>query len=340
MAWRIIEGPLPGPWDGVDAVSWVWRVANEADEATSVRVDVSGTAMAVAPEYLPADTRAARATEGRTEVERLLNLDVPPARIALGTAGRVQQPPGAEQPGWWVLLRGRESDLRRLAAMFPVGGGEVRIYERPGAFYLRADVLEELADQADVLSRAVELLRRVNGVGRLVDEAAAPVEIDRVERVLEGGGRQHFVGLRDTAAAISDSLSVTVARAEGSRVQIENTDQDSSAAGIFEIAAQDEGVARALLVVGRADLNWADLYHLYEVVLADVGGRIYDEGWASRTEVERFKRTANSPAVLGEEARHGRETTDPPPNPMSRPDATALVVGLARRWIADKVRSD
>ena len=87
------------------------------------------------------------------------------------------------------------------------------------------------------------------------------------------------------------------------------------------LADKDAKVAQALRLLGQNSLTWAGLYHLYEIVLADVGNRIYDEGWATQSEVERFRRTANSPAILGEHARHGREHTQPPPNPMSEDDA-------------------
>ena len=71
MAWAIVEGPYDAPWSGRDAVGWGWIVANDDGDRHVLTVWVSGTAMAVAPEFLPSETAEARVTTGRSEIERL-----------------------------------------------------------------------------------------------------------------------------------------------------------------------------------------------------------------------------------------------------------------------------
>ncbi len=99
------------------------------------------------------------------------------------------------------------------------------------------------------------------------------------------------------------------------------------------LAQSEEQVARALEIVGQEDVRWTDLYHLHEIVQADVGQLVFERGWATRAEVERFTRTANSPAVLGAAARHGAQRADPPANPMSLEDARGLITGIVRAWL-------
>jgi hypothetical protein len=315
----------------------VWRAENDEGGTTTVLVEVSGTAMAVSPEHLPAETAAARATQGLSEVERVLHFDELPRRVALGTTGRVT-PPAFEgeptpEPGWWVLLSGDEPSLRKLSELFSQGA--ISVCGRDGSFYLRADEFNAHADAGDVRASAIELVRRANGVARLADSAFRPVEVDRVELVSEGGGRQHFVAL-GVAVESSAALSMTVIRGDGTREEVVADPDAVPASDLLAVAANEPDVARALRLIGQAETTWPGLYHLYEVVLGDVGGLIYDDGWASRIEVERFRRTANSPAVLGEHARHGRETTEPPSNPMSLREARDLVERLVRRWLAEK----
>jgi hypothetical protein len=88
MAWLLEpnSGPFPGPWEGKDAVSWIWEIYRDG-ESRRVLIEVSGTAMAIADEYLPEETARARATSGRSEIEKILELDDPPNRISLGTTG-------------------------------------------------------------------------------------------------------------------------------------------------------------------------------------------------------------------------------------------------------------
>jgi hypothetical protein len=62
-------------------------------------------------------------------------------------------------------------------------------------------------------------------------------------------------------------------------------------------------------------------------------------GWATRAAVRQFKHTANSPGAIGHEARHGVDTGQPPPTPMSLGDAKALVNGIAQRWLRTMARS-
>lgn len=90
MAWHLTDdaGPFTAPWEGKDAVGWVWEILNDDEtESRRVLVEVSGTAMAVADEFLPRETADAKNTEGRSEVEKVLGEVDPPRRITLGTTG-------------------------------------------------------------------------------------------------------------------------------------------------------------------------------------------------------------------------------------------------------------
>jgi hypothetical protein len=40
------------------------------------------------------------------------------------------------------------------------------------------------------------------------------------------------------------------------------------------LAHEDASVAKALRLLGQNEVTWGGLYHLYEIVLADAGGRI------------------------------------------------------------------
>jgi hypothetical protein len=105
----------------------------------------------------------------------------------------------------------------------------------------------------------------------------------------------------------------------------------------LRLARGDEAVSRALRVFAQGHVRWSDLYHAFEIVQADVGNRIYEEGWIARQQANLFTWTANSPAVVGEEARHGHQRNDPPQNPMPQAEAEHLVKSLVRRWLDWKV---
>lgn len=192
MSWELRDtsGPYPAPWEGRDAVGWVWELYGENDESRRILVEVSGTAMAVAPEYLPEETRLARETSGRSEVERVLELDDPPRRVSLGTTGYLGAPPDAPaEPGWSVKLHGRAEDLETLANLF--AEAPLHILERAGAYYLRSQQFAGLTDARQVQTRAADLIRQANGAAALELEGFRPVgiggEVDVVWREPSNG---------------------------------------------------------------------------------------------------------------------------------------------------------
>ena len=83
----------------------------------------------------------------------------------------------------------------------------------------------------------------------------------------------------------------------------------------MEVALNDSQAERALRIFGRDDVDYRDLYHVFEIAEAVIGHRIYSDGTVTKTEVKLFKRTANSVYALGDQARHGSQTTEPPPQP-------------------------
>ncbi len=63
---------------------------------------------------------------------------------------------------------------------------------------------------------------------------------------------------------------------------------------------------------------------------------MHAQTWCEGSDLKRFKRSANSVTVAGDDARHGKEWQVPPPNPMSLEEASAYVEQLVRRWLESK----
>jgi hypothetical protein len=86
MAWRISGKVSPYARAGVDANGWLWEIEREG-LVRRVLVEVTGTAWAVESAALPEETRDAIATEGQSELEKVLRDDDPPRAIVCGTFG-------------------------------------------------------------------------------------------------------------------------------------------------------------------------------------------------------------------------------------------------------------
>ena len=110
----------------------------------------------------------------------------------------------------------------------------------------------------------------------------------------------------------------------------------SGPAAWLKLALGDSKVAQALRLWGAGPPSWVNLYRVLEVIESDVGGKIYEAGWAPKKEVTRFTHTPNRAETLGDQARHGKERTSPPRNPMSLADARSLLTRLLDRWLCEK----
>ena len=93
---------------------------------------------------------------------------------------------------------------------------------------------------------------------------------------------------------------------------------------------------KALRILITRETNWVNLYNILDVILSDVGGTIWQEGWAPESEIKRLKHTADSENTLGDEARHGRERTQAPADPMSLKEADSFIRSIMRAWLAWK----
>ncbi len=65
--------------------------------------------------------------------------------------------------------------------------------------------------------------------------------------------------------------------------------------------------------------------------------RPLDHKWMSKAQKTRFTQTAQSPHVLGDEARHGRQKEQPPKNPMPIQEAIDLITRTTHEWINYKL---
>jgi hypothetical protein len=89
VPWNVVGGPLDHAQPGVDGRGWIWEL-QRGDEVRRVFVQISGTAFAVS-RGLAADTQAAIATRGGSEVDKAARLDEPPRIISCTTYGCAAQ---------------------------------------------------------------------------------------------------------------------------------------------------------------------------------------------------------------------------------------------------------
>ena len=237
---------------------------------------------------------------------------------------------------WEVVLRGPEPILEELTQAFK--HNESTIVKSNDAFILRSSNFVNLKDAAEVRLKAAPMVEALSGISRMLLQSEAPLGIASLVEIRSDGSRNIFVELEPAVLRITAGLvSVQVSHLDGS---IEERRPSDPASTWLRKALATPEAARALRLRDKSPLSWTDLYRLFEVIVDRVGGAevIATEGWASRTQLRRFKHSANSVSVAGDSARHGVEPTAPPADAMTISEARSLVDILLARWLGNTAR--
>jgi hypothetical protein len=105
----------------------------------------------------------------------------------------------------------------------------------------------------------------------------------------------------------------------------------------LEASRNDSNIAKIISLFNN-DLDWVNLYRIYEVIRDDCGGEkdLRDLCGISNSQLTQFTRTANHPEVTGITARHGSLSSEPPTNPMLLEEARQFIKAIMDCWITHK----
>jgi hypothetical protein len=229
---------------------------------------------------------------------------------------------------WVVPLVGHLFDLEDLPLW--LAREDVHVTTRGDKFVLIIPSAVVGDDYQPIRAFADEQLALINGVGRLLSSAFQPLSLaDTLFGVDSAGSVVHTVGAVNPAKERSKAGFVRVVI--GGKVQPDP--QEGIASPLLRASSISPRARDALVIVGRPTLTWSELYFLFELVQADVGGNMFDFGWISRRDANLFTRTANSYTTLRSAGRHGKDSGKPPARPMPRDIASAIVCGLVLAWL-------
>ena len=233
---------------------------------------------------------------------------------------------------WFVIITGDRSDLEDLSKA--LSSSELSIIKEEQNFALKSTGFNSLNDAKDVKNKASEIVALVNGAARLDLGMRKPLSVAHVVKVKDNGTRVFFVEVSATITAHSH-VTASVVGADGA---IQEVRQESPILSWVAAAQRDENVGKVLRLFGLGHHDWVNLYRIYEVVENDIGGisNIVRKGWATEKSIKRFKHTANSPGVIGDESRHGKQTSKLPKAPMALSEAKSLVETILHNWLRMK----
>jgi hypothetical protein len=235
---------------------------------------------------------------------------------------------------WLVRLQGEKLDLEEASIHFRTADLEVR--REDDDHYLACTEFSCMTESSEVLKRAVELLKVMNGTLRLTAANHQPVTADGiVVRVDEAGKRDLYVHAA-AAATVRAQVHAAAVVVGSDRAMESPAEHATQTATWMAIARRDDEVAYVLGLFARPTL--VKLFNVLEAIRGDVGGEktLEDTGWAAKGEIERFTQTVNIREAAGDEARHGKRGFEAPKKPMSLREAQNLFGAIIKRWLQTK----
>ena len=222
---------------------------------------------------------------------------------------------------WYANLEGRKEDLKEVTERFLTGS--TQIIESNGRFVLISSLFDTVVNSDEAIKTARLILKQVNGAMRAIWSGYHPIVLQSVAKRNDKGSLEvhvpFVIRIVDAPPGPHDPL------ADAGRRWLEKAEGNRS-------------VAKLLTLLGQ-ELDWVNLYRIWEVIQEDQGRKVFEKKWASEEVAGRFEQTANSYGAIGEASRHGHEKIPPPRQVMKLDDARALILGIARKWLEEKTAS-
>ncbi|HEU0130298.1 MAG TPA: hypothetical protein VFQ85_04815 [Mycobacteriales bacterium] len=233
---------------------------------------------------------------------------------------------------WSAYLRGDADDLHALGDQF--GSGDVVVEQHGDEWALTSPRWTRDVDLAVIRNEAGLLVRRLDGVGRMLDPDFGGVEL--VGRYTDGTGTHLVITVDGIASrARVGTATIVVTDADGNVVP-PPTPPPPVAPTYVRLAERNADVDEVLGVFAQSpSLGWVELYKVFEIVRADVGGdnRLSGSGLALPVEISAFRASACLPSVSGSAARHARASGGVPKRTMTIDEGRRFVRRLVAAWL-------
>ena len=232
---------------------------------------------------------------------------------------------------WKIQLVGDDFDLKELEKSFS-NSSNYSITKENDGYYLSSSEFDSCKEIEEIKNKLRNILDVLNGAKILAIGGNKPLECGSIVKEKSNGTREIFVELSDTFT-LRDSVSIIMKDSAGKIIdEVHPADEVPK---WLTYGLRDEKLKRALRIYGKERHTWVGLYKIYEIVEDALGEmqNLIEQGWASKSSIRRFKHTANSPDVIGDGARHGKQITNGPKKPMSISEARSLIETLLIRWL-------
>lgn len=231
---------------------------------------------------------------------------------------------------WYISLSGDESCLAHIAKSF--AQSELKFSKDRDGWCVSGGWIDDCVSCDDCTIQATDWVKSLNGALMFMNGCAEPVVFSDIYQENEQGHIKYYLSFHDTIR-MSSSLCFEVIHKDGT---VESYYPAMQVAEWMQVMESNQTLKTVFHLMGEGDKSWVNLYRIFEVIKADLGGQedLLNKNWVTKQQLNRFTQTANHPAIIGHEARHGHNNAALPKNPMNHAEAMAFVVGLVNNWIS------
>jgi len=229
---------------------------------------------------------------------------------------------------WYIPLIGHTFDLEDFPFWLSDQSIHVTSYKENYVIAIPTSIVGE--DYKPVRELAEQQVDLMNGIGKLLSPSFRSISLS-----------DKLFGVDSSCNIISTVVALGFAetRCKAGNIQciignkVQPDSREAAADPLIKAALSSMKAHDAIVIAGRTNLTWSELYLLFELVKSEANEDIYNFGWITKSDAKKFTGTANSYKILGIHGRHGKDQGDPPKKTMKYNEAVKLIHNLSKSWL-------
>jgi hypothetical protein len=228
---------------------------------------------------------------------------------------------------WSINITGDQSILQTLCDVST--NDDVFITKENDEFVLKSNAFEKHASHKDVNKIALDYVETLNGILFLRYNIPSALKTGGLTRLNDKGGRDIFM-MVETGRFELRVYEPTIIITKSNGEIIVNRPGQQILDKLIK-AKSNEMAIKIFRLVQNGNWEYADIYKIIEILLSEKGDKLYD--WVSKEKIKLLKHTANHYKAIGDKARHGIVSTDPPQKPMGIDEARTITKSLIDKYV-------
>ena len=228
---------------------------------------------------------------------------------------------------WTVNITGDQSILQTLC---DAGTNDnFFITKENDEFILKSNEFEKQASHKDVNQIAHDYVETLNGILFLQYGIPVALKTGGLTRLNDKYGRDIFI-MPETGRLELRGFEPTIIITKSNGETIVDRPGQQIIEKLIK-AKSNEKAIKIFRLVQNGNWEYSDIYKIIEILLYEKREKLYD--WVPKEKIRLLKHTANHYKAIGDKARHGIVSTDPPQKPMGIDEARAITKSLINKYV-------